>query len=376
MESLREFLESSTIHGLAHISSAPSNLSKAFWFLIVVTGFSFAFCLINSSYTDWQASPIATSITTHPISELDFPTITVCPPEGSNTVLNYDLARARNITLSVRDREALINMTKAILIDKESSDFVLLARSLVDEENILELFENKPGLTFPLPFPLPEVDPSDTTSGYAMKSSQLNGSFRTPGFGKKRFCNETFDKIFFALYLPLLLDEAEDANLEIKVHVEHNEGWSIHYREGGKYVIDPNHAKDWDSAKKHCKERNGVLANIENLLDFLELDSGKIRTSTWVGGTDYAVEDLWTWSDGTPLPTSPTCAEVREKNGNYSQTCLVNWAPKEPSGGRGTNCLAIQQTQLHAGTCQNEKTFVCRFNPSMLTEKGCLIYAI
>ena len=194
MESLREFLESSTIHGLAYISSAPSKLSKAFWFLIVVTGFSFAFCLINSSYTDWQASPIATSITTHPISELDFPTITVCPPEGSNTVLNYDLARARNITLSVTDREALINTTKAILIDKESSDFVLLARSLVDEENILELFENKPGLTFPLPFPLPEVDPSDTTSGYAMKSSQLNGSFRTPGFGKKRFCNETFDK--------------------------------------------------------------------------------------------------------------------------------------------------------------------------------------
>ena len=151
MESLKEFLESSTIHGLAYISSAPSLLSKAFWFLIVVTGFSLAFCLINSSYTDWQASPIATSITTHPISELDFPTITVCPPEGSNTALNYDLARARNITLSVRDREALINLTKAMLIDKESSDFVLLARSLVDEENILELFENKPGLTFPLP---------------------------------------------------------------------------------------------------------------------------------------------------------------------------------------------------------------------------------
>ena len=91
MDSLREFLETSTIHGLAHISSAPAKLSKVFWLFVVIFGFSFAFYLINDSYNDWQASPIATSISTHPISELDFPTVTVCPPEGPNTALNYDL---------------------------------------------------------------------------------------------------------------------------------------------------------------------------------------------------------------------------------------------------------------------------------------------
>ena len=78
-------------------------------------GFSTAFYLINDSYVDWQASPIATSISTHPISELEFPTVTVCPPENSNTALNYDLMRAINITLTDKDRQALINLTSLAL---------------------------------------------------------------------------------------------------------------------------------------------------------------------------------------------------------------------------------------------------------------------
>ena len=139
MDSLKEFLESSTIHGLTYISSAPSKLSKLFWLLIVCIGFSLAIYLINSSYVDWQASPIATSITTHPISELDFPTVTVCPPEGSNTALNYDLMRARNISLSDEDRQGLVNLSKEMLIDKPSSEYVKLARKLINEENVLNV---------------------------------------------------------------------------------------------------------------------------------------------------------------------------------------------------------------------------------------------
>ena len=133
MDYLKEFLQSSTIHGLAYIADSPSKLSKCFWLSVVIFGFSTAFNLIHDSYDDWQASPIATSISTHPISELEFPTITVCPPENSNTALNYDLMRARNITLTDKDRQALINLTKEMLIDKPSSEFVKLVRALTNE---------------------------------------------------------------------------------------------------------------------------------------------------------------------------------------------------------------------------------------------------
>ena len=151
MDSLKEFLETSTIHGLTYISSAPSKISKIFWLLVVIVGFSTAFYLINDSYSEWQASPIATSISTHPISELDLPTVTVCPPEGSNTALNYDLVRAQNITLTERDRENLVIATTHFLIDKPSEDFVHLARSLLNKQNILEMFErNTPTFAYPL----------------------------------------------------------------------------------------------------------------------------------------------------------------------------------------------------------------------------------
>ena len=53
---------------------------KLFWTAVVVLGFTGAFVLINNSYSAWQDSPIATTISTHPLASLDFPNVTVCPP--------------------------------------------------------------------------------------------------------------------------------------------------------------------------------------------------------------------------------------------------------------------------------------------------------
>ena len=86
---LREFLENSTIHGLCHISTAQSRVARAAWVAIVVACFAVAISMISSSYKEWQESPVSTTISTHPITELEFPSVTVCPPWGSNTALNY-----------------------------------------------------------------------------------------------------------------------------------------------------------------------------------------------------------------------------------------------------------------------------------------------
>ena len=127
---MREFLESSTIHGLSYISSeqvrlvfssyskySPSQtkVAKVLWILVVICGFLSAGYLINDSYSDWHESPISTSISTHPISELEFPTVTVCPPRGSHTALNYDLVKAGNQSLSQEDRDNLKQAAFSIL---------------------------------------------------------------------------------------------------------------------------------------------------------------------------------------------------------------------------------------------------------------------
>ena len=70
---IREFLESSTIHGLVHISTSTSRITRAIWFAIVVACFATAIYMINGFYKEWQESPVSTTITTHPITELQFP---------------------------------------------------------------------------------------------------------------------------------------------------------------------------------------------------------------------------------------------------------------------------------------------------------------
>ena len=66
----REFLETSTIHGLQHIGGEKQKLAKLIWVVIVVCGFSIAAVLIMDSVKGWEESPVSTSVETLPISEV------------------------------------------------------------------------------------------------------------------------------------------------------------------------------------------------------------------------------------------------------------------------------------------------------------------
>ena len=94
MELVKEYLERSTIHGLAYISASDNRLIKLLWIMVVVAGFSLAGYLINNSYSDWNDSPISSVISTHPVKDLSFPKVTVCPPKKSNTALTYDIVKS------------------------------------------------------------------------------------------------------------------------------------------------------------------------------------------------------------------------------------------------------------------------------------------
>ena len=61
MDYVKEFLDTSTIHGLSRISSTR-RLLRLFWILIVIGGFSGAGYLIYKSFETWQQSPITTTI--------------------------------------------------------------------------------------------------------------------------------------------------------------------------------------------------------------------------------------------------------------------------------------------------------------------------
>ena len=104
---LCEFLENSTIHGLYYIATARSKLSKTIWVLIILLSFCLAGYLIHRSFTNWEKSPISTSVQTDSISSAPFPRVTVCPPKAADTALNYDLLLAKNISFTDKDKNWL-----------------------------------------------------------------------------------------------------------------------------------------------------------------------------------------------------------------------------------------------------------------------------
>ena len=94
------------------------------WVLIVCLGFVGAGILISKSYKEWQEKPIATSITTHPIDDLEFPNVTICPPKDSNTALYHDLVKAGNRSLSDDKRRILKKAAHQIFTEQAHKEYV------------------------------------------------------------------------------------------------------------------------------------------------------------------------------------------------------------------------------------------------------------
>ena len=133
MDSIRNFLESSTIHGLAYIATGR-NYVKLFWFLVVIAGFTGAGVLIYSSFQSWAESPVKTTIETLPITEITFPKVTVCPPKNTYTDLNYDLMMAENMTLDNDTRQELTNVAVELLYDHLHDTLLKNMRKLKDND--------------------------------------------------------------------------------------------------------------------------------------------------------------------------------------------------------------------------------------------------
>ena len=171
MDCLREFLESSTIHGLSYIATSRSKVGQVGWTFIVALGFGCAGWLIQSSFTNWSSSPIATTITPHPVSGFPFPKVAVCPPRDLNIALKHDLARLANMTLTRGLKESLQKAASDNFSGKQSErEFAKQRMNLINKENFVNMFEGYQSLS--------------EESQLTLRMSNIRGSIESPGFGK------------------------------------------------------------------------------------------------------------------------------------------------------------------------------------------------
>ena len=110
LKSLYEFCDTTTIHGLIYISIAKNLVVKFAWFLLVLTGFIVASVVIVEQLVSWSENPIITTVQIKPISKVKFPEVTVCPPAGSNTALNYDIMKEHWLDLVAATRATSLKL--------------------------------------------------------------------------------------------------------------------------------------------------------------------------------------------------------------------------------------------------------------------------
>lgn len=111
-ELVKEYLETSTIHGMVHISTSHRYF-RLFWLVVVAGGFLTAGHLISKNIKEWNQHPVITAMETLDISQMTFPNVTICPPRNKFTSLNYDISMIDRgqISLSSEIKE---NLTKHV----------------------------------------------------------------------------------------------------------------------------------------------------------------------------------------------------------------------------------------------------------------------
>ena len=195
-----EFLESSTIHGLVYISTSKTILAKVLWICIITLGFSTAGYLIYDSFYDWAESPTVTSVETFPISEVPFPEVTVCPPLGSNTALNYDLIIADNLTIDNETRNELVKLANSAFIESYHDRYVD-DNHFYEAKDIENIYRGLGKLSTPYKEITNNYQYVNMTSWkYKTEFSATSGHFKTPYFGGR------YDPLKYALNLQYTIE--------------------------------------------------------------------------------------------------------------------------------------------------------------------------
>ena len=93
---VRDFLESSTIHGLVHISMGKNVFIRWVWGIIVVACFSCGIYMIESAVESWVDNPVVTSVDTMAIDQVLRSSLT---PHTISTLDRYTCQKSQFVLL-------------------------------------------------------------------------------------------------------------------------------------------------------------------------------------------------------------------------------------------------------------------------------------
>ena len=213
MEYFKNFLESSTVHGLSHIATGRKYV-RLFWILVVITGFTGAVILIYTSFQSWADSPVKTTIETLPITEISFPKVTVCPPKNTYTNLNYDLMMAENMTLDNDTRNGLINYASELLYDQLHNDTMRNLSKLVDTDRYYNWYHGYTKVELPSYGYLCDRD------YYKVSTCATSGTISTQYFGEEFDADKVYIDLWYVIHVYPPASVKMKSNVTLHIEIE------------------------------------------------------------------------------------------------------------------------------------------------------------
>ena len=213
MEQVKNFLDTSTIHGLSWISGTKK-ITRLFWIIVVIGGFTGAGYLIQLSFLNWSQSPITTTIETLPISEITFPNVTVCPPRNSFLDLNYDLMKSNESKVDEKTKEELFEYAKDVIQDSFYSKVLKNLQKLVYSDRYFNWYQGFTQLQYPFH--------NKNRLRYPVTTYATSGNISTQYFGQNFDAEKVDRKIYFELIVRPSESAEKKANITLMFAMKKN----------------------------------------------------------------------------------------------------------------------------------------------------------
>ena len=216
MENVTKFLESSTIHGLAHIATGRKYV-RLFWTLVVIFGFTGAGILIHSSFQSWDESPVKTTIETLPIKEITFPKVTVCPPKNTYTDLNYDLMMTENMTMDNDTRQKLAHYAEELLYDHLYKDIMRNMSKLEESDRYYNWYKGYTEIKLPY---YSSYRYGVNYNNYDVYTAASSGSISTQYFGEEFDADKVETGLYYSVSVYPPASVRNNTNVTLHLDIE------------------------------------------------------------------------------------------------------------------------------------------------------------
>ena len=214
MKSFKEFLESSTIHGLQYISTTKT-VVRLFWIFVVLTCLTTSFLLINQAFKSWAESPIITTIDSQPTYKIRLPKVTVCPPQNTYTDLNLDLIQAKDIALNNTEKDELSRFAMEVIQNHIHQEIMNNLRKLEEKDQFYNWYNGLTQIKLP-------VKSNDEAYKFEIWTYKSSGQVSTEFFGLP-YNESLVDKdIYILVYVGIVPELQSNRNVTLHFNLEQN----------------------------------------------------------------------------------------------------------------------------------------------------------